>query len=163
MTSKLSRTLFLGISLILAILVPITAPQWYNSLSAHADSTNEIIYNGMHLFSIFFFFLNAPQQKRNFDYIIGLGMGSILLTNMNDFPIAHNICTALTLATAIYSMLYYCSKKNRVINIYLASSIVIVFVLGYLSKDIYFAMAEIIAMWIVGIHMARRIWIGARQ
>lgn len=163
MTNKITRSIFLGVSLILAALVPITEPIWYNSLSAHADASNEIIYNAMHIFSALFFFLNAHAQKRQFDYVIGLGMVSILLTNMYDYPLLHNLCTGLTIALALFSMLYYCSKRNRVVNLFMAVSCAVVFFVGYLSTDIYFAFAEIVVMWIVGIHMFRRIWLGERE
>lgn len=160
MTSKLIRTVFLGISLILAALVPLTADVWYNSLSAHADANNEIIYNSMHIFSCLFLFLNAQAQKRDFDYVVGLGMVGILLTNMNDYPLLHNIFTGLTLICAIFSMLYYCSQRYLGVNIFMAVGIVMMFLVGYFTVGVYFALAEIVVMYILGVHYLRRIWIG---
>lgn len=162
MTSKLFRTVFLGISLILAALVPLTADTWYNSLSAHADANNEWVYNAMHIFSCLFLFLNAHAQKRNFDYIVGLGMIGILLTNMNDYPVLHNLFTGITLIAALFGMLYYCSKRNRVVNIFLSVGVSMMFLVGYFTTGVYFALAEIVVIHMLGVHYLRRIWINSK-
>lgn len=163
MTTKLSRTIYLVLALFFAILTVYTSSEWYESLSHHASANNFMVYNLMHIFSAVFFFANGYAQQRMFDYVIGAGMLGILITNVNYVPNLHNVVTVLTLLCTLFSMLYFTEPKNKIVNLFLAVATVTVFLLGYLSDKIYFAFAEIVCMFVIGVHMMRRVWIGHNQ
>jgi len=158
MNSKLLRTCLVSGTILLAALLWFTRTEYFPSLSAFANAQNQIFYNSMHIVASWFFIMNGAKRNNNLDYWVGFGMGGILLTNMYTYPMAHNIVTAATLGLAVFNIIYSSRNFERIVSIFLGTTAIIVFLVGYLT-DMHFLLAEVIAMACVAIGMIRSIWV----
>lgn len=159
MNTKILRTFLLSAIFLLAGTLWWTRDEFLPSLSAFANSSNVIFYHAMHLCASWFFITNAEKSKHNLDYWVGFGMGAILLTNMYDYQLAHNIFTAATLGLAIFSLIFYAKGREKIINIVLGGFAIGIFLVGYLNESFHFLFAEVLAMFSIAVGMAREMWV----
>lgn len=145
-------------SILSAITLWLTRTEYFPSLSSFANANNQIFYYLCLLGSSWFFILNGAKRDNNLDYWVGFGMGGILLTNMYIMPTAHNIVTGLTLALAVFNIIYETTKKERIVNTFLGAGAVGIFCVGYFTS-FNFLFAEVIAMAFIATGMIRGIWV----
>tara|TARA_R110000822_G_scaffold36734_11_gene103234 strand:+ start:1223 stop:1711 length:489 start_codon:yes stop_codon:yes gene_type:complete len=157
MNSKLTRTLLMIGTLLMPLILWWTRDVDLKSMSAYANANNNFYYHAMHTLGSWFFILNGTAKRRNLYYWVGFGMGGILITNMYVVQTVHNVVTAITMGLAVASMIWYSSKKNMVSNIFMSALAVGVFVLGFLVDSVHLFFAEWFAMFIIAVHMVKKV------
>jgi len=159
MNSKQTRTILMILTLLMPLILWWTRTDDLKSMSAYANSGNNFYYHAMHMFASWFFLLQGAAKRRNLYYWIGFGMGGILLTNMYVVPTVHNVVTAITLGTAVASMVFYSTKHNMSSNILMSVLAIGIFVLGYLVDSVHLFFAEWFSMLVIAVHMIKKVYI----
>lgn len=122
----------------------------------------------MHIMAVSFFFINGAAKNRidkytngirhgKLDYIVAMGMGLILVTNMYVAYTWHVIFTASTLAIALFNIIFTAPKVELGYRWVLTGIAVTAFLVGYLT-EFHFLIGEVIAMACVAVAMIRQIW-----
>lgn len=157
MNSREIRTILLISSLISGVLLYVTADVKYNSLSAFVKSENVIFYNAMHMFASWFFMLNAAKTNNKLDYMVSISIGSVLMVDMYNHLIAHNILAALTLLLACFNIVHNSYKKRKIFNIALSIFSITIFLVSFYT-NFHFLKAELLSMFCISFTMIRRMW-----
>lgn len=155
--SKQLRTLLLITVILCPMMLWVTRDEWHNSLSQFAEATNQIWYNVMLSLASIFFFIHGTKRENWQDYVVGLGMAGILWTNVYYYPLAHTIVTGLTLAFAIFNLIYNVRKAYRDVNIFLGFIAILFFIVGYITS-MHFYLGEAIALGALSIGMIRSVY-----
>lgn len=145
---KLLKTLLLGITFVSALLLWFTRDQFMPSLSSFALSENAMYYRMMHISILYFFVINAVEFKKYAtEFVIAGGIGCILIFDMYNTPLLHNVFTGATLALACITLLINVktSALDRSLAWLLVGCAVGIFLVGYFTK-LHFFFAEVIAM-----------------
>lgn len=145
---KILKTVLLSITFISAALLWFTKDQYMSSLSAFALSDNAMYYRAMHLSMIGFFIVNAISLKKYVtEYAIALGLALVLMFDMYNSPVLHNVFTVGTLLLACVTLLINVRKNtlDRSLARLLVACAVGIFLIGYVT-EFHFLLAEILAM-----------------
>lgn len=154
---KILRTLVLISTILFAGMLWFTRAEWLPSQSAFALSDNVIWYYMMH-FSIMLTFL--LDEKGKWLSILGaIATFGIVIYDMYNYPLLHNIMTGTMAAIASASMIYYASTKERPTAIMNVGVGALCFLLGLWVWDFHLFFGEVIIEATIGVAMVRRIWI----
>jgi hypothetical protein len=151
--------------LVAAITLWITRDTDYPSQSYSASASNVFFYYWMHSAIMATFILDFLDSKiktgrfRWFSLLIPIFGIGVLVWDMHNFPVKHNVSTALLMMAAVTNLIYYArSKMERIYAIVLCFVGAVMFPLGLLSEVSLF-WAEVIAEGCISIGMARRIYL----
>jgi hypothetical protein len=155
---KILRTIVLVAVLVFAAILWGTKDAPMISQSAFALSPNSLWYVLMHLAIMLTFVLDAIFGRRVWGWAVVAASAGTLAFNMYEFPLVHNLFTASIMATAVFNLIYYATPKTRIYAIVNSCVATAVFLIG-LSSNLSIFTAEVIAEFMIGVGMARRIWI----
>jgi hypothetical protein len=156
---KIIRTIVLVAVLVFAAILWGTKDVPMISQSAFALSPNNYWYVLMHLSIMLTFVLDAIFGRRAWGWVVVAASAGTLAFNMYDFPLTHNLFTAGIMASAVFNLIYYATPKTRVFAILNSVVGTAIFLLGLLTPNVSVFFAEVVAEFVIGIGMARRIWI----
>jgi len=155
---KIFRTIVLIAVLVFAGILWATKEMPMVSQSAFALSPNNHWYVLMHLSIMLTFVLDVIFGRRKWGWLVVIASAGTLAFNMYDFPVLHNTFTAGIMATAVFNLIYYATPKTRIYAVVNSVIGTAVFLIG-LNTSLHIFTAEVIAEFMIGVGMARRIWL----
>lgn len=155
---KIFRTIVLISVLVFAGILWITKEVPMISQSAFALSPNNHWYVLMHLAIMLTFVLDTIFGRRAWGWAVVAASAGTLAFNMYDFPLVHNLFTASIMAAAVFNLIYYATPHTRIYAVINSCVATVIFLIG-LNTNLSIFTAEVIAEFMIGVGMARRIWI----
>jgi len=149
---KLLKTIMLSITFLSAVMLWLTRDEYLGSLSAFALSDNALYYRLMHLSMTWFFLINAIEFKKYAtEFILALGVGLILIFDMYQFPVIHNISTAMVILLACFTLIVNAkSTLKKWVAVLLVIGAIGSFVIGYFT-NFHLLLAEIITIVFIAV------------
>ena len=148
---KFLKTIALLITFASALALWLTRENYMESISAFALSKNALYYRTMHLSMVFFFLINAVDFKKYAtEFVLAAGVAGILIFDMYNNPVLHNIFTVGTLVLACITLLINVKEDSlsRELAVLLVLCTLGIFAVGYYT-DMHFFLAEVLAMGFV--------------
>lgn len=162
MNTRAFRIVLLAITIICAIFLKLTETESFESMSQYADATNEIFYNGMHVFGAITFFMFGVSQRRDWDFFTGFSMVAVLLTNLYDYYAPHIIATIALMWAIVHSLIFVSDRVKYPSNWIMAALVPICMAIGILSSDVTIFEMEFVVLIIGAIHLIRREFINPK-
>lgn len=156
---KIIRTLVLVAAIVFGALLWFTRIEWMNSQSEFALADNNYWYRLMHISIILTFMLDAIVYDRAWSFLVAVATVGILMFNMYEYPLTHNIMTGVMAVLAAGNLIYFSSKVERpraMMNVGVGT---LCFLLGLLVWDFHLYLGESIIEFTLGVALVRRIWI----
>lgn len=158
------RTVIIVSALIAPVFLWITRLEDYPSQSYSAIFANVFFYYWMHIAIQATFaldWLDGKLRHGSFRWFallpVVFGVG-VVVWDMHEFPVKHNIATALLMASAVFNLIYYAHNKfERSVAILLAVVGAIMFPIGMFTEVSLF-WTEVIAEAAIAIGILRRIY-----